>query len=106
MNAPMMSTGGVQDVQRMMLYDSNKKSLGLAYALWFFLGVFGAHRFYAGRTGSAVGMLIITLLSILLSVLLIGIVTFLVISIWWIIDAFLIPGWIRQYNNQLIANLQ
>lgn len=35
------------------LYEANRKSLGLAYLLWFFLGLFGAHRFYlrAGRTG-------------------------------------------------------
>jgi hypothetical protein len=35
------------------LYEANRKSLGLAYVLWLFLGLFGAHRFYlrAGRTG-------------------------------------------------------
>ncbi len=35
------------------LYESGRKSLGVAYLLWFFLGLFGAHRFYtrAGRTG-------------------------------------------------------
>src|SRR3546814_13644655 len=26
--------------------------MGLAYLLWFFLGTFGAHRFYLKRTGS------------------------------------------------------
>ena len=35
------------------LYQAGRKSLPLAYFLWFFLGLFGAHRFYAraGRTG-------------------------------------------------------
>ena len=28
--------------------------------LAFFLGMFGAHRFYVGRTGSAIAMLILT----------------------------------------------
>jgi len=32
------------------------KNLLAAYLLWFFLGIFGAHRFYLGRTGSAVGV--------------------------------------------------
>lgn len=35
------------------LYEADRKSLGVAYLFWFFLGLFGAHRFYlrAGRTG-------------------------------------------------------
>ena len=36
----------------MMRYDANKKSIGVSYLLWFFLGGLGAHRFYNGRTGS------------------------------------------------------
>ena len=37
------------------LYEAGRKSLPLAYVLWFFLGFFGVHRFYAraGRTGWA-----------------------------------------------------
>lgn len=35
------------------LYEAGRKSLGLGYILWFFLGFFGAHRFYtrAGKSG-------------------------------------------------------
>ena len=29
----------------------NKKSKGTAYALWFFLGLIGGHKFYLGKTG-------------------------------------------------------
>lgn len=34
-------------------YESGRKSVGIAYLLWFFLGLLGVHRFYthAGRTG-------------------------------------------------------
>lgn len=28
-------------------YIKKRKSLGIAYALWFFIGIFGAHRMYA-----------------------------------------------------------
>ena len=33
---------------------AQQKSVGVAYALWFFLGVLGAHQFYMGKTGRAV----------------------------------------------------
>lgn len=60
--------------------------------LWFFLGGFGAHRFYLGRTGSAVGMLLLTIFGVLTAYFLIGIALLLAVGIWWILDAFLIPG--------------
>jgi TM2 domain-containing membrane protein YozV len=33
---------------------AQQKSVGVAYALWFFLGVLGAHQFYLGKTGRAI----------------------------------------------------
>ena len=41
------------------------RNMGPAYALWFFLGLFGAHRFYLGRTQSGVGYLALTLAHLL-----------------------------------------
>jgi hypothetical protein len=38
-------------------YESSPRSRGVALVLAVALGVFGGHRFYAGRTGSAVAML-------------------------------------------------
>lgn len=40
---------------------SREKGLGHALIWGFFLGGFGAHRFYAGKTGTAIVMLILTL---------------------------------------------
>jgi len=94
-----------RDTQAMMRYDANKKSVGVAYALWFFLGGLGGHRFYLKQTGTAAAMLIITLVSIPLAFLAIGFVGLGAIWIWVIVDAFLIPGITRSYNNQLINNL-
>jgi len=89
----------------MMRYDANKKSAGIAYVLWFFFGVFGAHRFYLQRTGSAVAMLVITLVSLPLTLALVGYIGLAVVGIWGIVDAFLIPGLVRTFNNRLISAL-
>jgi len=88
--------GGLSDVARaLMLYEANKKTALLAYVLWFFLGIFGAHNFYLGRTGVAVTQLILT----------ITVIGILITWLWWIVDAFLIPGWIRDQNNRLATQL-
>ena len=43
------------DARQLILLDSEIKSQGksmlLAYVLWYFLGIFGGHRFYMKKTG-------------------------------------------------------
>lgn len=85
-----------------MRYDANKKSTLVAYLLWFFLGWFGGHRFYLGNTGTAIALLLITIFSIVLSVIGIGLLGLGVVAIWVLVDAFLIPGMVRTKNNELI----
>jgi TM2 domain-containing membrane protein YozV len=89
-------SGGLSnDARVLMLYEANKKTALVAYLLWFFLGLFGAHNFYLGRTGVAVTQLI-------LSLILVG----MIITIFWVlVDAFLIPSWVRRQNNLLAAQL-
>ena len=93
------------DLRAMMRYDANKKSLGVAYVLWFFFGSLGGHRFYLKRTASAVAMLLIFLISIPLSFVIIGYIGFVIVGVWALVDAFLIPGMARDYNNRLITSL-
>lgn len=38
----------------------SKKSRSVAFLLSFFLGIFGAHRFYVGKGGTAVAQLLLT----------------------------------------------
>ena len=90
----------------MMQYDANKKSALIAYVLWFFLGWLGAHRFYLGRVASGVAMLLISLFSWLLTLILIGYLGLLLVGIWVIVDAFLIPAMVARHNNDLIASLR
>ena len=66
-------------------------SQGVAYVLWFALGLLSGHRFYLGRPGTAV-------LQILSYFVLIGFV-------WWIVDAFSIPAMIRERRNTLRESL-
>lgn len=56
--------------------NQSNKSRTATFVLCFFLGPFGAHRFYAGNTGSAVTMLVLTL----------TIIGVLVTGIWAFID--------------------
>lgn len=91
----------MSDASTMMRYDAMKKSMVAAYVLWWFLGLFGAHRFYLNRTGSAVAMLVITLVSLPLMFFLVGFITIGITSIWWVVDAFLIPDMIRDHNLRL-----
>jgi TM2 domain-containing membrane protein YozV len=86
-------------VQAEALANSMRKETGVAYLLWFFLGEFGAHRFYMGKVGSAVAMLLIFLISIPLAFVFVGYFGLFAIFVWWIVDAFLIPGWVRTHND-------
>jgi hypothetical protein len=77
--------GGLSnDARALMLFETNKKSLVVAY-----------HNFYLRRTAVAVVQLILT----------ITIVGLAIVAIWVIVDAFLIPGWVRDQNNMLARQL-
>lgn len=91
---------------RMMRYDANKKSLLVAYLLWFFLGFLAAHRFYLGATTSALILVALWVIGMALSVILIGHVILLIPALWWVVDAFLIPGLVSARNNSLIAEIE
>lgn len=83
-------------VRAQLYYDAHKKSQGAAYLLWFFLGGLGAHRFYVGRAGTGVAQLLLCLFGWL--PLFAGLFA---LSIWWIVDAFLIPDMLRQANMEV-----
>ena len=89
-------SGGLSnDTRVLMLFDANKKIAVVAYILWLFLGWFGGHNFYLGRTGVAIAQLILTL----------TVIGWIITIIWVFVDGFLIPSWVRRENNQLAAQL-
>jgi TM2 domain-containing membrane protein YozV len=83
------------DARAMMMFDVHRKDICAAYVLWFFLGYFGAHNFYLGRTGIAVVQLVLT----------ITIVGLLITIFWHLVDACLIPGAVRRENTLLALSL-
>jgi TM2 domain-containing membrane protein YozV len=88
--------GGLSnDTRALMLFEANKKTALVAYLLWFFVGILGGHNFYLKRTGVAVTQLI-------LSITVVGLA---ITVLWVLVDAFLIPGWVRNQNNLLATQL-
>lgn len=93
------------DARAMMMFEANRKSIGVAYVLWWFLGWAGGHRFYTSRTGSAVAQLLLFIAGAVLAIVYIGFFILFGLAIWWLVDAFLIPGWIRNHNSLLAMQL-
>jgi TM2 domain-containing membrane protein YozV len=81
------------------------KSIVVAYLLLIFFGGFGAHRFYLGRTGSAVAQLILFILGWLTFVFVVGIALLLVVGIWVIVDIFLVPGIVQAQKETMRQRL-
>lgn len=93
-NAATPGGGTDMTAERRMLVEqyvaNERRSVPMAFVLWLFLGAFGAHRFYLGRPGSA-------LLLILFNLMLVGL-------LWtWLIEPFLIPGMARRERGRLRA---
>ena len=93
------------DLQTAMRYDANKKSAGVAYVLWFVFGALGVHRFYLHRIASGIIQLLLLVFGIILLFAGIGLFLLIAVSIWWFVDAALIPGLVREYNREVADNL-
>lgn len=95
----------MSDVAKMMRYDASKKSVGVAYLLWFFLGGIGVHRFYVGHTGTGVAMLLLQLFGWLTAAAGVGVLLLGIVVLWWIIDAFLLPKMVERQNLRLALTI-
>ena len=87
------------DAIAMMKFQSKAKSTGAAYLLWFFLGGFGAHRFYVGSIGIGFLVLISTIVGVflLLPLVITGLVC--------LYDLFTLPSQVERYNSGLMAEI-
>jgi TM2 domain-containing membrane protein YozV len=93
------------DPQRMLMYETQKKSMGVAYLLLIFLGWFGVHRFYLGHQGSGIALVVLTILSFLGSFILIGFFGYFIVAAWLFVDLFLTAGMVTEYNSKLLAGI-
>jgi TM2 domain-containing membrane protein YozV len=74
--------------------DNKKKSTTTTWLLWLFLGGIGGHRYYLGKTGTAIAMTL----------------TLGGLGVWTLIDLFLISGMLSKQNaeieSKIISELQ
>lgn len=89
------------DESRIMAYDARKKSLLIAYLLWFFLPMLGVHRMYAGKWVSGILMLTLTAVGGALTWILVGFLPLALSAIWWGVDAILTYVMVEKYNEEL-----
>lgn len=94
------------DALARLRYDAGRKSLSVAYLLWFLFGYGGVHRMYLGRWVSGLMMLAMLGVSMLFTIILVGYVGLGLIFLWWMIDSLLIPGMAQRSNERLIQSLR
>jgi TM2 domain-containing membrane protein YozV len=87
-------------------YEARRKSLPVAYLLWFLLGYGGVHRMYLGRWVSGLVMLALLGISTLFTFVLVGYVGLGLVFLWWVVDSLLIPGMAQRSNDRLIETLR
>ncbi|SNS92036.1 TM2 domain-containing membrane protein YozV [Geodermatophilus pulveris] len=74
-----------------------------AWLFWFFLGGFGAHHFYLGRTGWGVAYAVGFVLSWLTTVVLIGFLGLLAFVVLWVVDATRMSRRLQDCNARIHA---
>lgn len=65
--------------------DRLRKEISIAYLLWFFLGIFGVHKFYLNRPGMGV----------------VYILTFGFLGLGWLYDLFTLPQQVNDANSRI-----
>jgi len=87
------------EAKELLLLESEVKNQGksmlVAYILWYFLGIFGGHRFYLDKKGTAITMII-------LDITIIGLAATI---IWHLIDAFMVYRYVKEINAEVESRI-
>ena len=75
----------------------------LAYLLWFFLGTFGAHKFYLRQNGMGILYLALGLVGGATVWFLLGFIFLVPLWIMMVIDLFTIPARVRYVNGRMLG---
>ena len=78
-----------------------RRNLALAYLLLLLLGPLAAHRYYVGATGTGLVLCLLTVVSIVLSIVGVGLVGLIVVFGWLAADFFALPRMVADYNTML-----
>ncbi|WP_417512803.1 TM2 domain-containing protein [Minwuia sp.] len=87
-------------------YEDKRKSVLAAYVVWFFLGWLGLHRVYLGRIVSAVLMFVLWLIGSGITAVIWLPIFLIPWGLWWLLDAFLIPGMVASENKALFDRIE
>lgn len=79
------------------------KEPGLAYVFLLLLGGFAAHHFYLRQYAAAIIMLTVWWVGWGTTVVGVGWILVSAVVIWWIVDLFSIPGYVRNANARIAA---
>ena len=83
----------------------SRRSRLVALLLCWFLGGLGAHRFYVGKTGSAIGMFALLAIGVISSFFLIGFIFLVPLGIWSLVDfIMIITGSFTDVEGKKIMN--
>ncbi|MCR6711387.1 MAG: TM2 domain-containing protein [Demequina sp.] len=110
-----MMSGAYSDMSR----EPKGKNLVVAYVLWFFLGVLGAHRYYVGQVLKGLLFLIGTVIAVALSqansfysdskapiaFAIIGGIIGLIVFVFWVIDAFKIRRLVAGTGKEVASKV-
>ncbi len=86
-----------------VVYQRPLKDVGTAYVFAILLGGFGAHRFYLGQIGPAVGILVLWCVGAMLTFVAVGFLMILAALIWWIVDMCSMKGLVHDANQRILS---
>ena len=86
-------------VEKKNLCNRTCKSKWMAYLLLIFIGGVGAHRFYLGRAGTGICILVLTIIGFLLPPV------YIALALWLILDLFYINQYINTHRNNILLEL-